>query len=124
MKASLKMRRIGAAVLQCSRFRPMTWNCRWLPSACRKQGIVGSVEQHLRKMLNPVDDDPADVVTDWKEGGGKGLVVLCPDLAPVLDHPAPDDVDMLQLERSDGAVAGAGQQGRSAPRNSESRALS
>ena len=49
-----------------------------------------------------------ELLTHWEEPGGEGLGGLGADLARVLDQPPLSDIDVLELEGSDGSIAGAG----------------
>src|SRR5262249_855160 len=78
---------------------------------CRKQRIVETPKLLLPQVIDPVNDDLADVVADGKKPGRERLGEFCLHLPCVLVDPALVDVDVLELEGSNRPVAGAGQGG-------------
>jgi hypothetical protein len=60
--------------------------------------MSGSEALFLTEERYPVDDNPPDAVTDWKEPRGKGLRPLGADLARVLLNQAAFDVDVFQTK--------------------------
>ena len=75
----------------------------------REQRIIEAPELLPPQVVDPVDDDLADVVADGKEPGRERLGELRLHLPRVLVDPALVDVDVLELEGCDRPVAGAGQ---------------
>src|SRR5262249_7526655 len=78
---------------------------------CRKQRIVETPKLLLPQVIDPVNDDLADVVADRKEPGRERLGELRLYLPRILIDPALVDVDVLDLKGCDSPVAGAGQGG-------------
>ena len=77
----------------------------------REQRIVETPELLSPQVVDPVDDDPADVVADGEEPGRERLGEFRLHLPRILVDPALVDVDVLELEGCDRPVAGTGQDG-------------
>ena len=75
-----------------------------------EERVVGSEEMGFAQLADPVARDGLDLFADGEEPGREGLAVLRAHLAGILIEMALVEIDMAQLERGDGVVAGAGQE--------------
>jgi hypothetical protein len=75
----------------------------------REQWIVIAPKEGAAKVPDPFGDDAQRLFAYWKKPGADGLATLGRDGPPVLENMALGEIDMLQFERRQGAVAGAGQ---------------
>src|SRR5262249_51372750 len=126
-KASLKIARMGPALLQCLRSRPDASKCRLSPTTIFVAGNSGSSSPQsfsLPQVGDPVDHDPADILADRKEPGRERLRELRLHLSRVLVDPPLIDIDVLELEGCDRPVAGAGQDRKGDERARSRRSIS